>query len=186
MLNIKKYTDGRFFDTVNKKFLKPEQMAELIKKGEAISVVLTKTGKDITDSVLSEFVKKTGSGKDKKEKTKDKKDKKQDHPFLKTDGLKKWVGDAIDKRIGKILDAINLPTKDQVKKLDDSIRELNKKIEALEALKAGEAGVAGEAPKKPAAKPRKKTVKKAAALEKETPAKPEDKTPETGEGSAQA
>lgn len=165
MLNIKKYTDGRFFDTMNKRFLKPDQIEDLIKKGEAITVVLTKTGKDITDAVIAEFSKTTGIGKGKQDKKegkdksvknekKEKKSGKEDHPFLNTEGLKKWVSDAIDKRMGKILDAVNLPTKDQVVKLDATIRELNKKIEALEKAQGK------ETPPKKAVKPRKKTVKK--------------------------
>ena len=159
MLNIKKYTDGRFFDTVNRKFLKPEQMAELIRKGEEFKVILTKTGKDITDSVIAEITKKTGTAKGKAGKQ-EKKDKKGDHSLLNTDALKKWVGEAIDKRLGKLMDAVNLPTKDQVAKLDKNIQELNQKIAAMEGLRDAQAESPKKAGKRTAA-PRKKTVKPA-------------------------
>ncbi|HCY83977.1 MAG TPA: hypothetical protein DHV36_02455, partial [Desulfobacteraceae bacterium] len=33
MLKIKKYANGRFFNTEEKKYIKPEEMAELVKKG---------------------------------------------------------------------------------------------------------------------------------------------------------
>ena len=56
--NLKKYANRRFFDTATKKYIKPEKLAELIKKGEKIHVTLTKTGKDITDTVIGQFSKK--------------------------------------------------------------------------------------------------------------------------------
>lgn len=58
MLNIKKYSNGRFFNTATKEYIKPEKLSELIKKGEKIQVTLTKTGKDITDAVIGQFLKK--------------------------------------------------------------------------------------------------------------------------------
>lgn len=123
MLNIKKYADGRFFDSVGKKFIKKEQMEELIAKGEEFKVTLTKTGKDITDAVIAEFSRRTGVDKG-------------DFSFLNTDSLKKWVGETIDRQIVKVLDAVNLPSKDQVAKLDANIRKLNRKIEAFEQMQA--------------------------------------------------
>jgi hypothetical protein len=224
MLTIKKYTDGRFFETASKKFLKPEQLAELIRKGEAMTVVLTKTGKDITQAVIKEFTGRTGTAKEKKEmkddtrdkekdeikdkdkkkdkdhkdknkdkdkekdkdkdkdkkKDKDGKSRRQDHPFLNTEGLKKWVSEAIDKSLGKVIDAVNLPTKDQVAKLDESIRELNRKIEALEG-KAAKA-----APRKAASPARKKDSGKTPAQAKEESAPaPGDTVPGAGDASSQ-
>jgi polyhydroxyalkanoate synthesis regulator protein len=62
MLNIKKYANGQFFDTINKKYIKVEKLKELLQKGEKIKVTLAKTGKDITDSVF----KKRGGKKERK------------------------------------------------------------------------------------------------------------------------
>lgn len=52
-LLIKKYVNGRFYDTVNKKYLKKEALARLVKKQTPIKIVFTKTGRDITRSVVS-------------------------------------------------------------------------------------------------------------------------------------
>lgn len=127
MLNIKKYANGRFFDTATKKYIKPEKLAELIKKGEKIHVTLTKTGKDITDTVIAQFSKKEEK---KKESTK-KEGKKKEIPFLKTDKLVKWLGEIIDSKIEKVMEVVKLPTREQVANLDENIKKLNKKIDAL-------------------------------------------------------
>jgi len=51
--------------------------------------------------------------------------------------VKKWATEnKMDKRISKVLKVMNLPTKDQVVKLDKSIRTLNKKVKELETLQA--------------------------------------------------
>lgn len=127
MLNIKKYANGRFFDTAAKKYIKPEKLAEMIKKGEEIKVTLTKTGKDITDSVIEQFSKKEEKAKKKTAK----KNNKTDISFLKTEKLVKWLGEVIDTKIEKVMDIVKLPSREQVAKLDENIKALNKKIDAL-------------------------------------------------------
>jgi hypothetical protein len=117
MLNIKKYSNGRFFNTATKEYIKPEKLSELIKKGEKIQVTLTKTGKDITDAVIGQFLKKE--------------EQKKESSFLATDKLVKWVGEVIDTKIEQVMDAVKLPTREQVANLDKNIKELNKKIDAL-------------------------------------------------------
>jgi len=117
MLNIKKYTNGRFFDTAAKEYIKPEKLAELIKKGEKIHVTLSKTGKDITDTVIAQFSKKE--------------EKKKEIPFLKTDKLVKWLGEVIDTKIEKVMEVVKLPTREQIANLDEKIKGLNKKIDTL-------------------------------------------------------
>lgn len=151
MLKIKKYANGRFFDTTAKKYIKPEKLAELIKKGEEIQVTLTKTGKDITDTVIEQFTKK-----EKKEK------KGADFNFLKTDKFAKWVGEIIDSKIEKVMEIVKLPSREQVAKLDENIKELNKKIDALKLHQEKEA-------KKKAA-----PAKKAPEVKKAPEAKEED------------
>eukprot|EP01156_Anaeramoeba_ignava_P021715 Anaeramoba_ignava/c19603_g1_i1.p2 GENE.c19603_g1_i1~~c19603_g1_i1.p2 ORF type:complete len:115 (+),score=19.45 c19603_g1_i1:712-1056(+) len=87
---IKKYSNGRFFDTEAKKYIKTEEMADLVKKGEEMKITLTKTGRDVTKSVIAQFTKeesdqkKTSASKGKKAKaaaakgkTKKKTDKKK-------------------------------------------------------------------------------------------------------------
>jgi phosphate starvation-inducible protein PhoH len=52
-LLIKKYVNGRFYDTVNKKYLKKADLVKLVEKGTAIRVIYTKTGRNVTRSVLA-------------------------------------------------------------------------------------------------------------------------------------
>ena len=52
-LLIKKYVNGRFYDTVNKKYLKKNELARLVKQQKKIKIIFTKTGKDVTRSVVS-------------------------------------------------------------------------------------------------------------------------------------
>jgi hypothetical protein len=134
MLKIKKYANGRFFDTINKKYIKPDELARLVKKGEEIKVTLTKTGKDITATVITQLSKKVTAKKEQDAKT----TKKKDVPFLKTDKLVKWVSEIVDAKITKLLGIIKLPSRDQVKKLDENIKILNKKIDDLKFLREKE------------------------------------------------
>ncbi|MBF0228327.1 MAG: hypothetical protein HQK63_01840 [Desulfamplus sp.] len=152
MLDIKKYSNGRFFDAVNRKFIKADRIKELIKKGEQIKVTLTTTGEEITESIISQYSSKikgktigsrpsdsdtkTSSettGFDKK--SSDKKDVESEswriERFLNTDSMKNWVSDVIDKRINQILEIVNLPTRDQIAELNDNIKVIGQKIDAL-------------------------------------------------------
>ena len=178
MLNIKKYANGRFFDTAAKKYIKPEKLAEMIKKGEAIKVTLTQTGKDITASVVAQFSKKTETEKG----TQAKKQKKTEIPFLKTDKLKQWLSDAVDHKIEQVMDLMKLPSREQVAKLDENIKELNKKIDALK-LSQEKATPKTAAPKK-AAPAKKETAEKKAAADVKPAAKPEEK-PSVAENQAE-
>lgn len=123
MLKIKKYANGRYYDTVNKKYLKTDQLKAMIKKGKKVKVTMSKTGKDITKAVSSQLLKKT---------------KKKEDTFLKPDNIKKWIGDNIDldKQINRVLNMMNLPTKAQITKLNKSIKALSKKVNDLEKLQA--------------------------------------------------
>jgi len=154
MLNIKKYANGRFFDTVAKKYIKPEKLAELIKKGEKMKVTLTKTGKDITGAVVEQFSKKEEI----KNENETKKQKKKEKPFLKTDKLKQWLGEVVDTKIEQVMDLIKLPSRDQVAKLDENIKALNKKIDALTLSQEKETKKTA-APKKPTAPKKTEAVK---------------------------
>jgi polyhydroxyalkanoate synthesis regulator protein len=151
MLKLKKYANGRFFDTTAKKYIKTEKLAEMVEKGEKIQVTLTKTGKDITDAVIEQF-----SKKEKRKKGK----KRIESPFLKTDKFVKWLGDVIDTKIDKVMDVVKLPTREQVVNLEKSIKALNKKIDALTLSQ--EKAAKTKAAKKPAAAPTAAEAKKAA------------------------
>jgi len=154
MLKIKKYANGQFFDTINKKYIKVATLKELIQKGEKLKVTLTKTGKDITASVIEQLSKKADAPKSGKDKKAGKKSsaKSKKAAFLNTENLKKWAKKIIDKRVNRVLETIKLPNRKQIEKLDANIKALNKKIDKLEMLQ-----------KKKAAKA--KTTKKTAASE---------------------
>jgi len=52
---IKKYANGRFYDTVAKNYLTRSQISDLVKGGEKISIINTVTGKDITSDIVSQI-----------------------------------------------------------------------------------------------------------------------------------
>ncbi len=53
MYTIKKYANGRFYDTEAKNYVTRPQILDLQKKEKKIAIVDTKTGKDITSDVMS-------------------------------------------------------------------------------------------------------------------------------------
>ena len=53
MYTIKKYANGRFYDTVAKNYITRPQISGLVNAGKKISIINTTTGKDITKDVLS-------------------------------------------------------------------------------------------------------------------------------------
>ncbi|HCY87543.1 MAG TPA: hypothetical protein DHV36_20585, partial [Desulfobacteraceae bacterium] len=118
----------------------------LVKKGTEMKVTLTKTGKDITEKVKAQFSEEKAAKTSKKTKAKAK--KKTELPFIKTDKLVKWIGDTIDQKIEKLMDVIKLPSRDQVTQLDQSIKELNKKIDELKKAQEKAAKETKPAPKK--------------------------------------
>ena len=136
MLKLKKYANGQFFDTINKKYIKVATLKEMIQKGEKIKVTFTKTGKDITASVVEQLSKKADALKSSKGKKAGRKSssKSKKTAFLNTKSLKKWAGKIIDKRVTQVLETIKLPNRKQIEKLDANIKALNKKIDKLELL----------------------------------------------------
>ena len=55
MYTIKKYANGRFYDTEAKKYITQPEILDLQKTGKTIAVIETKTGKDITVNVMSKL-----------------------------------------------------------------------------------------------------------------------------------
>jgi polyhydroxyalkanoate synthesis regulator protein len=133
MIDIKKYANGKFYDTLNKKYIPTAALKEMVEKGTKIKVTLRKTGEDITRSIVSKYSESL--------------EKQGLDEGLTPEGIKKWVGDQIDKRITQVLDVINLPTREQVDELNRNLQAINKKIDALE-----------KASKKTKPSPRKKTT----------------------------
>ncbi len=127
---IKKYANGRLYDTVNKKYLKIEELTKLLASKKEVKVVLSKTNKDITKSLMP----KTKTDVRAKAKQKTEQVTASVKKWAKEN--KKWIGDNLDKRINDVLNMMNLPSKAQVAKLDKTVRALSKKVQELETLQA--------------------------------------------------
>jgi len=132
MLTIKKYVNGRLYDTVNKQYVTKDQLSKLIKGKEKIRVILAKTGKDITESVVSSLP----TAKKTKTNTKNKPLLKNKALKTRVEGHKKWIAKQIDKRMDAIMEVMNFPKKQQVVKLNADVRKLAKKIDDLQKLHA--------------------------------------------------
>ncbi len=117
MRTIKTYANGRFYDTLNNGYMSKDQLAALINKKEAIKIIMHKTGRDVTQSVLKKMA---AVANPKKE------------SMLNIDNLRKWVSDQVDRRIEKAIQLINLPTKGQIKRLTADIEKLTKQVDGLQ------------------------------------------------------
>ena len=117
MRTIKTYANGRFYDTLKKRYMSKDQLVELINKKEAIKIIMHKTGSDVTQSVLKKMA---AVVKPKKE------------SMLNIDNLRKWVSDQVDRRIEKAIALINLPTRDQIGRLAADIDQLTKQVDGLQ------------------------------------------------------
>ncbi|MBF0302863.1 MAG: hypothetical protein HQK73_07470 [Desulfamplus sp.] len=156
MIDIKKYSNGRFFDVINRKYIKPDRIKELIKKGEQIKVTLTTTGEEITEAVLDKYTRRKSLGKKasdisdnvkensangdlaaEKSENEDSAgtDSRKSDSIFNVESMKNWVLDVIDRRINQVIEIMNLPTRDQIAELNDNIKSINQKIDALEASK---------------------------------------------------
>ena len=66
MYTIKKYANGRFYDTVTKNYITRSQIPELMRSQKDVEVVDTKSGKDISAEIVSQMkTKKTKAAKQK-------------------------------------------------------------------------------------------------------------------------
>ena len=117
MRTIKTYANGRFYDTLNKRYMSKDQLVALINKKEAIKIIMHNTGRDVTQSVLKKMA---AVVKPKKE------------SMLNIDNLRKWVSDQVDRRIEKAIELINLPTKGQINRLVADIEKLTKQVDGLQ------------------------------------------------------
>ena len=129
MLKLKKYANGRLYDTVNKKYVTKDQLSKLIEKKEKVRIVLAKTGKDVTKSVVASLP----TLKKSKESSKLKPIFKKMAVKKRVERNKKWIVKQIDKRKNTILEMMSFPNKQQVVKLNADVRKLSKKIDDLQA-----------------------------------------------------
>ena len=114
---IKTYANGRFYDTRDKKYLSKDQLAALINKKEAFQIVMHKTNKDVTKSVLKQMGAAAPPSK---------------APALNFDHLKKWLSNQVDRRVENAIKLINLPTKGQINRLTTDIETLAQQVDDLQ------------------------------------------------------
>jgi hypothetical protein len=114
---IKTYANGRFYDTLNKRYIGKERLAALLENKEAIKITMHKTDSDVTQSVAKQLAPLMSPKK---------------VSMLNIDHLKKWVSDQVDQRIEKAIALVNLPTKDQVRHLTANIEKLTKQVDGLQ------------------------------------------------------
>jgi hypothetical protein len=114
---IKTYANGRFYDTLNKKYIRKEQLATLFNNKEEIKIIMHKTDSDVTESVLERLAPLLNTKKESK---------------LNIDNIKHWVSDQVDRRIEQAIALINLPTRDQIGRLTADVEKLTKKVDRLQ------------------------------------------------------
>ena len=117
MRTIKTYTNGRFYDTLDKKYIRREELVARLEKKEAIEIIMHKTGKDVTAAVIKRLAPSLSTPKESR---------------LNLDPIKKWAADQVDRRIGKAIALINLPNREQVSQLTADIEKLTKRVEGLQ------------------------------------------------------
>ncbi|MFP4533855.1 MAG: polyhydroxyalkanoate synthesis regulator DNA-binding domain-containing protein [Desulfobacterales bacterium] len=80
MYTIKRYANGRFYDTEEKNFITRDRIAEMIKSGKKFTIINTKTGKDITDEIVSQIKSKQSQAGKKTRQSKSKSSKAKEDP----------------------------------------------------------------------------------------------------------
>ncbi len=85
MYTIKKYANGRFYDTVTKNYITRSQISELMRSKKDIEIVDTQSGKNITSDIVSQIKAKdakSGKAKPKAKKAASKKKKDESASFI--------------------------------------------------------------------------------------------------------
>lgn len=182
---IKKYANRKLYDTHAKKHISRDKLAELIKKGEEVTIIDNRNGEDITVSIVSQLISLDNPDRDKavsprllmqllrkgsgtitdyakkyvslwqgafnmaedevdklvgrlvksKELSKDEGSRLKKEIISYTDGIKSWVSESVDKRVGEVFDAMNLATNDHIDELSSRIDALAKKVAQMEKAK---------------------------------------------------
>jgi hypothetical protein len=96
MHTLKKYANGRLFDTLKKEYVTKAQLSKLIEKKEKVKIILAKTGKDVTKSVISSLP----ASKKVQAKSKKTSGSKKKAIQKRVDDHKKWISKQVDKKNG--------------------------------------------------------------------------------------
>jgi polyhydroxyalkanoate synthesis repressor PhaR len=65
MHEIKKYANRKMYDRTDKRYVTMDQLSELIKSGEEVSIIDNSTGDDLTASIVSQLIGREKKSKDK-------------------------------------------------------------------------------------------------------------------------
>ncbi len=117
MRTIKTYTNGRFYDTHDKKYIRQKELVARFEKKEAIEIIMHKTGKDVTSAVIKRLAPSLNPPKESR---------------MNLAPVKKWVAEQVDRRIEKAIALINLPNRDQISQLTADIEKLAKRVDGLQ------------------------------------------------------
>jgi len=136
MYTIKKYANGRFYDTETKNYITRDQIAKLVNSKKKIEIVETKTGKDITSEVTSQVKARAAkTGKQKAPKKTSKKSKQDTASFIV--GLFRKGGDTLSdygKKYASMWQEMLTLSKEEIDKVVNMMVK-DKKISEFEAKK---------------------------------------------------
>ena len=137
MKTIKRYVNGRFFDMDNKAFIKKDDLAELIRSGEKVTVLQSRTGENVTREVTRELAPEMRC---------------IQWPSVSIDELKDLlernltdVNRRIRHGVDAVISGLQLASRDQVSDLSDRVAELRRMVADLEKLKSRKGRATSEA-----------------------------------------
>jgi polyhydroxyalkanoate synthesis regulator protein len=135
MYMIKKYANGRFYDTVTKNYITRSQIPELMRSQKDVEVVDTKSGKDITAEIVSQAKTKAAKQKPKAKKAATRKTKQEPGGFIVQ--LFRKGGDTLSdygKKYASLWQELLTMSKEEVEKVVNLLVK-DKKISEIEAKK---------------------------------------------------
>jgi hypothetical protein len=131
MYLIKRYANGRFYDTVEKKYTTRDRIAALVDAGEAVAIVETKTGRDITRQILTRYTPKRAPEAKEEKKKGSEPEAEKDEPAESLFALLFSMGEEVFHDIREIVASMRenftcMP-KDDVDRLLDSLKKRKEK-----------------------------------------------------------
>ena len=136
MKTIKRYVDGRLFDMQNKRFVKPEALADMIRRGDAVKILQSRSGKDVTADVAAELVPEKRRCSTERFSTKDLKR----HYLRFRIRLRRHLRNGTD----GLLQGLQLASRQQVSELSARVSELSLMVQALEDRRHRQENVAAD------------------------------------------
>ena len=121
---IKRYVDGRFFDMQKKRFVKRDALADMIRRGDAVKILQSRSGADVTDDVAAELVPERQRRSAERFLTKELKR----HYLRYRIRLRRHLKNSAD----GLLQGLQLASRQQVSELSTRVGELSRMVQALE------------------------------------------------------